>query len=270
MDDERSMFTARLQGRQHSAAGTTDRARDRHGAPALLRSRDRARARAARARRHDLNRRPRAYPRPWRIRSRRRSCSPTPASTTIAPGDVVMVRCDVVMTNDISGPIAFRTMREMGVDRVFDPDAGRAHPRPLRAGQGRALGGAPAAAEGLGRRAGRRLLRAGARRHRAPGAGRGRLGGARLRGRRRRLAHLHARRARARSAPASAPPTSPAAWPSASSGRSCRGRSRWSSRGDEGPLGVRQGPDPRRAGRDRRQRRHRQRAGVRRRRAPRR
>jgi 3-isopropylmalate/(R)-2-methylmalate dehydratase large subunit len=39
----------------------------------------------------------------------------------IAPGDVVMVRCDVVMTNDISGPIAFRTMREMGVDRVFDP-----------------------------------------------------------------------------------------------------------------------------------------------------
>ena len=32
-----------------------------------------------------------------------------------------MVRCDVVMTNDISGPIAFRTMREMGVDRVFDP-----------------------------------------------------------------------------------------------------------------------------------------------------
>lgn len=40
---------------------------------------------------------------------------------TIAPGDVVMVRCDVVMTNDISGPIAFRTMREMGVERVFDP-----------------------------------------------------------------------------------------------------------------------------------------------------
>ena len=39
----------------------------------------------------------------------------------IAPGDVVMVRCDVVMTNDISGPIAFRTMREMGVERVFDP-----------------------------------------------------------------------------------------------------------------------------------------------------
>lgn len=39
----------------------------------------------------------------------------------LAPGDVVTVRCDVVMTNDISGPIAFRTMREMGVERVFDP-----------------------------------------------------------------------------------------------------------------------------------------------------
>ena len=40
---------------------------------------------------------------------------------SLAPGDVVMVRCDVVMTNDISGPIAFRTMREMGVEKVFDP-----------------------------------------------------------------------------------------------------------------------------------------------------
>ena len=39
----------------------------------------------------------------------------------LVPGDVVVVRCDVVMTNDISGPIAFRTMREMGVERVFDP-----------------------------------------------------------------------------------------------------------------------------------------------------
>ncbi len=32
-----------------------------------------------------------------------------------------MVRCDVVMTNDISGPIAFRTMKAMGVSKVFDP-----------------------------------------------------------------------------------------------------------------------------------------------------
>jgi len=38
----------------------------------------------------------------------------------VAPGDVVMVRCDVVMTNDISGPMAFRTMEQMGVERVFD------------------------------------------------------------------------------------------------------------------------------------------------------
>jgi 3-isopropylmalate/(R)-2-methylmalate dehydratase large subunit len=39
----------------------------------------------------------------------------------VQPGDVVMVRCDVVLTNDISGPVAFRTMREMGVVKVFDP-----------------------------------------------------------------------------------------------------------------------------------------------------
>jgi 3-isopropylmalate/(R)-2-methylmalate dehydratase large subunit len=32
-----------------------------------------------------------------------------------------MVRCDVVMANDVSGPVAFRQMAKMGVDRVFDP-----------------------------------------------------------------------------------------------------------------------------------------------------
>ena len=37
------------------------------------------------------------------------------------PGDVVMVRCDVVMANDVSGPVAFRAMEKMGADRVFDP-----------------------------------------------------------------------------------------------------------------------------------------------------
>src|SRR4029453_5914153 len=39
----------------------------------------------------------------------------------VGPGDVVMVRCDVVLTNDISGPMAFRAMEKMGADRVFDP-----------------------------------------------------------------------------------------------------------------------------------------------------
>ena len=38
----------------------------------------------------------------------------------IAPGDIVMVRCDVVMTNDISGPMAFRAMEKMGATKVFD------------------------------------------------------------------------------------------------------------------------------------------------------
>ena len=31
-----------------------------------------------------------------------------------------MVRCDVVMANDVSGPIAFRALERMGVERVFD------------------------------------------------------------------------------------------------------------------------------------------------------
>ncbi len=39
----------------------------------------------------------------------------------VRPGDVVMVRCDVVMANDVSGPVAFRAMEKMGASRVFDP-----------------------------------------------------------------------------------------------------------------------------------------------------
>jgi 3-isopropylmalate/(R)-2-methylmalate dehydratase large subunit len=39
----------------------------------------------------------------------------------LAPGDFVMVRCDVVMANDLSGPHAARELVRMGVERVFDP-----------------------------------------------------------------------------------------------------------------------------------------------------
>ena len=39
----------------------------------------------------------------------------------VAPGDVVMLRCDLVLTNDISGPMAIQTLERMGVERVFDP-----------------------------------------------------------------------------------------------------------------------------------------------------
>ena len=39
----------------------------------------------------------------------------------VRPGDVVTVRCDVVMANDVSGPVAFRALEKMRVDRVFDP-----------------------------------------------------------------------------------------------------------------------------------------------------
>jgi 3-isopropylmalate/(R)-2-methylmalate dehydratase large subunit len=40
---------------------------------------------------------------------------------SVSPGEIVMVRCDVVMTNDISGPVAFAAMERMGATRVFDP-----------------------------------------------------------------------------------------------------------------------------------------------------
>ncbi len=39
----------------------------------------------------------------------------------VRAGDVVTVRCDVVMANDVSGPVAFRAMQRMGAQRVFDP-----------------------------------------------------------------------------------------------------------------------------------------------------
>jgi 3-isopropylmalate/(R)-2-methylmalate dehydratase large subunit len=37
-----------------------------------------------------------------------------------SPGDFLMVRCDVVMANDLSGPHAARELRAMGAQRVFD------------------------------------------------------------------------------------------------------------------------------------------------------
>jgi 3-isopropylmalate/(R)-2-methylmalate dehydratase large subunit len=40
----------------------------------------------------------------------------------LAPGDFVMVRCDVVMANDLSTPHAARELRNMGARGVFDKD----------------------------------------------------------------------------------------------------------------------------------------------------
>ena len=39
----------------------------------------------------------------------------------VEPGQVVMVRCDVVLANDVTGPVAFRQMEKMGTSEVFDP-----------------------------------------------------------------------------------------------------------------------------------------------------
>jgi len=38
----------------------------------------------------------------------------------VVPGQIVMIRCDLVMANDITGPVAFGQMEKMGSEDVFD------------------------------------------------------------------------------------------------------------------------------------------------------
>ena len=85
----------------------------------------------------------------------------------VRPGDVVMLRCDLVMANDVSGPVAFRALERMGVERVFDRRPRGDGRGPLHAREGLALGRAAEAPQGLVGRAGRDLLRPGPRRDRA-------------------------------------------------------------------------------------------------------
>lgn len=40
----------------------------------------------------------------------------------LAPGDIVSIRCDLVLANDVSGPVAFNAMEKMAADTVFDSD----------------------------------------------------------------------------------------------------------------------------------------------------
>lgn len=40
----------------------------------------------------------------------------------VAPGDLVEVKVDFLMANDITAPLAIRAFREMGAKRVFDPE----------------------------------------------------------------------------------------------------------------------------------------------------
>jgi 3-isopropylmalate/(R)-2-methylmalate dehydratase large subunit len=40
----------------------------------------------------------------------------------VSPGDIVSVRCDLVLANDVSGPVAFTAMEQMGAKSVFDPE----------------------------------------------------------------------------------------------------------------------------------------------------
>ena len=40
----------------------------------------------------------------------------------VSPGDFINVRVDLVMSNDITAPIAIREFQKLGVKRVFDPE----------------------------------------------------------------------------------------------------------------------------------------------------
>ena len=39
----------------------------------------------------------------------------------VSPGEFINVRVDMIVSNDITAPIAIREFRRIGVDRVFDP-----------------------------------------------------------------------------------------------------------------------------------------------------
>ena len=45
-----------------------------------------------------------------------------PSPREVQPGDLVQVATDIVLSNDITAPIALREFEKLGVDRVFDPE----------------------------------------------------------------------------------------------------------------------------------------------------
>ena len=116
---------------------------------------------------------------------------------TVKPGEIITVKVDLVLVNDITGLIADREFRKMGVSKVFDPDRSRHRARPLRARQGHGLGRAvphlPPLRQGVRHH---QLLRCRPRRHRARPAARAGHRGAGRPDHRRRLAHRHLRRHR--------------------------------------------------------------------------
>ncbi len=59
----------------------------------------------------------------------------------VRAGAIVTARPDVVLLNDVSGPLAFTQFDAMGAARPFDPRAHRAGGRPFRAGAGHHGGG---------------------------------------------------------------------------------------------------------------------------------
>ncbi|MDY0241697.1 MAG: 3-isopropylmalate dehydratase large subunit, partial [Rhodospirillaceae bacterium] len=40
----------------------------------------------------------------------------------VVPGELIDVRVDLLLANDVTGPVVIREFNTVGVDRVFDPE----------------------------------------------------------------------------------------------------------------------------------------------------
>ena len=40
----------------------------------------------------------------------------------VSPGDIVMANIDVAMAHDITGPLTVNTLKEYGIEKVWDPE----------------------------------------------------------------------------------------------------------------------------------------------------
>jgi putative Mg2+ transporter-C (MgtC) family protein len=75
----------------------------------------------------------------------------------VSPGEFISARVDMVLSNDITAPIAIREFRRLGVKRSLTQKGGHGA-RPLCTQQGYCLGGAGQNSQGVRQRAGHPLL----------------------------------------------------------------------------------------------------------------
>ena len=178
-------------------------------------------------------------------------------ATAVQPGDIIEARVDLALANDVTAPIGHRRVREGGLrPRSSTPRRSPSCPTTSRPTRTSRRPRRPSIMREFATRARHQELLGGRpRRHRARAAARAGPRGAGRRHHRRRLAHLHLRRPRPPSRPASARPTSRPPWPGAASGCACPRRIRFVYHGRPLALRGRQGPHAAHDRPDRRRRR---------------